>query len=119
MKFDSRFDSLKRSALSPNRDLAKCIKSRTDLEVLLFLRDHSDGWFEDIEIHRHTQSSRREVFAALYALADSGLVRRRSNGIQVSYGLTENAGLRASVMGLKASQGEGLARPSDGVINER
>ena len=119
MQFDSRFDSLKGSALSPSRDLAKRIKSRTDVEVLLFLKDHSDGWFEDIEIHSHTQSSRREVFASLYALADSGLVRRTSNGIQVFYGLTDNAGLRASVMTMKASQGRTVSGAKDGAINER
>jgi DNA-binding transcriptional ArsR family regulator len=117
MEVDKQFDSAAGPSL--DRGLAKRMKSRTDLEVLAFLGGHSDDWFEDIEIHRHTQSSPREVYASLYALADSGLVKRLSQGIQVFYGLTDNAALRASVMKLTASQGEGLAEPKRGAINER
>lgn len=117
MEVDNRFDSVE--GLRLDSGLAKRMKSRTDLEVLTFLGGHTDDWFEDIEIHRHTRSSPREVYASLYVLADSGVVKRMSNGIQVFYGLTDNAGLRASVMKLTASQGEGLAGPKRGAINER
>jgi DNA-binding transcriptional ArsR family regulator len=117
MEVDKRLDSPE--GLSSNPGLAKRVKSRTDLEVLLFLRDHTSDSFEDIEIHRHTQSSPREVYASLYALADSGLVKRMSNGTQVFYGLTDNAALRASVMKLTASQGQERAESKRGAINER